>query len=572
MPDFVQFPCVRQVISASYTLAHGITPCVATVDISPQPGFVAQGGRLVFSQGATRLVFDDCKVDAFHFERTSRGMVWRLMILDRRWKWAFGEISGLYNLRQIDGQLVDLVDPADPHADLLAATVKSPRELATLCLEAMGEQGYDVSQLPNDERPRVEWEHANPAQALAALCELLGCRVVLKLDGRVTLAPLGQGAALPNLPEIVSRSLSVDPPERPDSITVVGARRRWQVDLRLEAVAEDVDGKLKPIDDVSYKPAAGWSSIDLPHFHLLADPKLQELARRTVFRCYRIVFPFELPQMGTIRALLRIRPLDRWQVASTIEHGFARRRPAQVWGIWFDGRDVNAVSYPPVNRATQMQALTDPLDDYSKQALYARGFLLDVEQGLVQFHEPVYQLVAGNSGPTLAPATLALRTSIQLRDEQHRGWLRGERRRQNPANARFGTRSRIVRRDEIALASIVQYDYSTFLPTGETSNQVEVDLACDRHLDAVERDYQTRLPEHVTYAGLVPISPDGAIQQVTWQVSSQGVTTRAARNQEVTDRTIGYRERRFLERLRSSLQQPTNAAGQQMQADLAKGW
>ena len=72
------------------------------------------------------------------------GLVWQVSLLDRRWKWAFGQVWGEFNIRD-DGEL------------LVSAFERTPQELAEYLLIAAGESLYDVSQLPNDTRPHVEW-------------------------------------------------------------------------------------------------------------------------------------------------------------------------------------------------------------------------------------------------------------------------------------------------------------------------------------------------------------------------------------------------------------------------------
>jgi hypothetical protein len=155
--------------------------------------------------------------------------------------------------------------------------------LATLLLDAMGETSYDVADLPTDPRPKVEWDYENPAAALASLCDELGFKVVLQLDGTVALRQAGFGAALPSGPQM-SISTEIDPPERPDKITVITGRSRFQADVKLKAVGLDTDGKIKPINDLSYKPAAGWVLGDITEFLDLATKEISEMAKRSVFR------------------------------------------------------------------------------------------------------------------------------------------------------------------------------------------------------------------------------------------------------------------------------------------------
>ena len=105
------------------------------------------------------------------------------------------------------------------------AREQAPQALATLCLQAMGEQNYDVSALLNDARPEVDWSWTNPAEALQALCEGLGCRVVYWLaDDRVQIVTIGQGQPLPDNGLQTFISQGVDPPNTPSSRTQAGRR------------------------------------------------------------------------------------------------------------------------------------------------------------------------------------------------------------------------------------------------------------------------------------------------------------------------------------------------------------
>src|SRR5579871_3314191 len=158
----LSFPGIDLVRSWSFTLSHGITPGVAHVEIAPQSDVPAEIGTMTISFGDVELDFPGCVLDSAQVRRDRSGMVVHLAILDRRWAWRYGAVSGRYNLRQQDGTLD-------------ASTEMAPQDLAALLLSAMGESNFDVSGLPNLARPEVDWVYANPAQELAELAESLGC-------------------------------------------------------------------------------------------------------------------------------------------------------------------------------------------------------------------------------------------------------------------------------------------------------------------------------------------------------------------------------------------------------------
>jgi hypothetical protein len=107
----LSFPGIDQVLSWSFTLSHGISPSAALVEIAPQFGLPAEVGPIVISFGDIALEFADCVLDSANVRRNQSGMIVSLSILDRRWRWRYGQISGRYNrdtiraegLRCLDG-------------------------------------------------------------------------------------------------------------------------------------------------------------------------------------------------------------------------------------------------------------------------------------------------------------------------------------------------------------------------------------------------------------------------------------------------------------------------------------
>jgi hypothetical protein len=77
-------------------------------------------------------------------------------------------VKGAYNLR-------------DRRGELTPWSMKSARELALLCLEAMGAAAFEVD-LPDDSFPSVDWSYANAGEALSALAQAHGRVVIYQLD------------------------------------------------------------------------------------------------------------------------------------------------------------------------------------------------------------------------------------------------------------------------------------------------------------------------------------------------------------------------------------------------------
>src|SRR5581483_10810005 len=225
LQGLASFPGVGSVKSADYTMSHGITPGVCTLVCAPQAGLEAVVGPLVFTFGRAAVTLPDCKIESHVYEQGAAGQLWHLTIHDRRWKWQYGEISGSYNLRAEDGSL-------DPDR------AKAPQDLAKLCLAEMGETAADVSAMPNYTRPLVEWDRTNPAQALAALADEAGCRVVLGLDNVVRVVPTGV---------VREQSPTIKIPDVPRALVVSCGKTRYQCDFGLQAVGLELDGTIVPI-------------------------------------------------------------------------------------------------------------------------------------------------------------------------------------------------------------------------------------------------------------------------------------------------------------------------------------
>lgn len=543
------YPGIGLLLDASVTLAHGISPSSARLSIVPQAALPSEYGTLSITFGNVMIELPGCRLDYGTVERTSTGEVSQVTLLDRRWRWRFGRISGTYNARRDDFSLQQgTAETAD--------TERTPQELATLCLEAMGEGEFDVSDLPNDSRPSVEWDGAVPAEALARLCDELACQVVLQLDNRVAIRRVGVGAALPDL-SVLQRSATINVPERPDAIAVVGSPNRYQVDFRLEAVGLTGDDSptgdaFAPIDQLGYLPTGGWSAVDLPYFHQV-DVASRKLAQKSVFRYYRIETPvvvpgYEGPSGNLVSRLEQILPIEDEQVAAVNESGQLANQPAVVFGVWHpDALDV-------ANSTGQLVPLEEQDETESTGPVYRRAFTIDTARGLVIFAEPVYRnthaSATGSAGfeVVVGPAELVLRAACSVRDPESLTLERYHRQRSTGAGG--GTAPRYLRHDEIVLTHTPQYAQSYALMGVET-NAADVHPMADHYLDAAEAEYEIVEPQFAIYPGVVSVELDGAIRQVSFRIGGSGATTTVTRNNESPHLGQPYKAMRRTERGRA---------------------
>lgn len=517
---------IDSALSCSFTLGHGISPNGGTIDIVPQKFVPDPSGDLRLSDGVKSITFYDVRLDSPFMRRTTQGeQVLTFRVYDRRWRWQFGDIYGRYNFR-------------DSGNTFILNSEKTPQEIATLLLDAMNEVDYDVSQLPNDTRPEVDWIGNNPADELQELAESLGCRVVLKTDNTVALLRQGVGDEIPKTFR-VTKSDGYNPSEVPEILKVISGPVRFQQKFELEAVGKDKNGSIKPIDDLSYAPAGGWEN-ESPYYPLggSSDQEARSLAQETVWKWYRIISP-EFPESvydmdGDVvtNKLRDIIPIDDFLVDNDIDpDNNAIPQKAKIDGVYWAGA--------PAKHTT------------NTYGAFQGSWSLDRDRGIVMFSDFVLLI----DGDKWKPAELYLTCSFTARDEDTRQTVRYFRQR-TLANGIPGTGRKVIRRDEIVPTIKVNYD-SSGTPIGYTKNTTSIQNEADYQLDAAQIAYEDVTTQEGEYIGIFDISPDGAIQQVSWEVRvNDSAKTRASMNSEHNLKVPSYDE---FKRIRQTKQAAQNA-------------
>jgi len=510
-----EFPGIpaTSVIAANYSLGHGITPGVVTVEVPAGMAKPRQEGTCVFSFGSTTLNIEGCKVDTGQ-SRIGQGQIWTYAILDGRWPWQYGYIIGHYNVRRPDGRLREM-------------TEKTPQELATMLLEEMNVASFDVSKMENTRRPEIHWSYENPAQALATLADEVGCRVVYRIDKSVAILPAGEGAALPNY-AAMSIDFTLDTAQLPSGIIVVGAESTYQTRWELEAVGLDDDGLWKLIDDLSYTPTNGWEEEDPETMGNVVEqtnplkPNPRALALQTVWRCYRIKLSESGGPLGdgdfegidtlpdTYRGYLPLSSglIDIQSTETSDEDGVSLERkpkPAMVRGKFFDS-----------------QWLHDMVEDVA----YKGQVSVDGENGIVQFGKPMYEDDDGR----YKEATIVVEVAHPIR--------RADRELERPTWVFDLTGSRSVGKKVLMAPDLkytvkVEYDIDNN-ETGRIDNRVSDKL--DDQAEYLANTFLTSLSTvesgDRSYPGLIDTKTDGAISQISWSIGRGPATTRVSRNSE----------------------------------------
>jgi hypothetical protein len=527
MPDpqgFIDYPNIAKPIGGSYTLSHGINPGSIVISFAPQQQKIPEYGDVTIRYASTQMTFPDCKLVAPLSQLNDAGQIISVTILDRRWQWRFGHISGKYNIRKQDG-------------DVDTATEKTPQELAELLFQAMGEPTGDATALPNDSRPEVDWDFDNPAQELAELCENLGCRIVLNTNNKVHIRRRGVGQPLPDNGKQISVDYGIDAGVRPSQLMLVGGPVKYQTRFSLEAVGLTADGQYLPLDELPYKPAGGWEVDFPPLFGAVLEQhgkEAHQLAQRSVYRAYRIKgtapgggFVFRHGPI-TNASFEDVVPIEDVLVeTSTGPNNVPVPKPAKVVGeFWKD-------------ESLQLDENTGGETDPNQ---YNKSFSVRGEEGLVEFSDPVIRI----DNDKIYPARLFVECAHSLRFSDDRRIYRYTRDRRLPG-LQFTTAPMIINVDEATLTIVQKYNAQN-QPTNVVTNEQQIGSEADQIL--AERVAEFQQPESVEleYAGLIDISPDGAIQQVGWKFGESGAFTNASINSEWDVETPGYEERRRRDR------------------------
>lgn len=553
LQGLVDYPGLNgQFTKAEYTLSAGISPGTVTIEM-PQEivDNLLPSGDVTFSYGDDSFTLPNCVVESVHIDRSLGGYIARVFIKDRRYWWTkTAYLSGHYNLRMPAGPNANEgFNSAVTQADSDATTIRpgtemAPQDLATLCLEQMGEQNYDVSALPNDSRPEVDWSLINPAEALQQLCEGLGCRVTYVVDSdSVTIVTIGQGNDLPNNGQQEFVSVGAQPPQMPSQIDLNGGPTIFQGYILLEAVGVDTNGQILPINKLSYAPQDGWIHAE-PQWAEFTDPIVRPLVDK-IYKMWRLTLPIQVPgnnppPVTDIRQIkLYDRLIDTW--ADPNDSGKQIPKKPELWGN-FDSRNGQTVK-------TQT-TLAEP---YRQLTVDADRWLIFTEDQLYQHQDACYQ-----------PASIGVLICYSVRDPKT--WEPIRYLRQRNLQSGNNTQPQLVHREEIFVkyrgifqSWQNQNGVPQFMLTGSTDNIASdnIDQEADYYLDAAQNEYIEIDALDVPYAGIVPIQVDGLIHQVTYSIVCPGESgsggkteTRASLAMEHNPYVLPWSARRRIEERR----------------------
>lgn len=610
-------PGLTKIIGATVPRHHGITPNCISIECAPQDRLPPRVGTLTLQYDKTVIKMPECLIDSTHFKFDERGNLWSMKLFDFRWKWKFldGKLNGRYNVRLPNGP-VDRLDPL---------TEKPMRELIDACTKLIklpnGKKFFVLGDVPKL-FPQVYWASANPAAELQKLCDSIGFRVVPLFDGTVLLQPKGtgrDGKALAQMPKglpVMYDQVGYDPPEIPNQLVFIASATRFQVTLPLDPVADDVDGTVRPLDKVSYKPTdnalanvpgfrglgGGWGAdlINFMNVKLVKDlskwynlPNPRELARASVYRKFRVRV---LRQDGTpfvdwpdktgskdiyipgcpvrVDDVRQILPMGQ-QLLEPVQtdEGWFRFTDTIIWGQFANGfqnnypDDVSDYDTIPKYMIDGREPLTGALSgDKTATVLQPDQFSLDGETGIVTINGPILGRIYkyDSSGRIIAP-NLWIRTTVQVsspttwvpvREETYFNVTGVSK------DNKIGAEIVAVRDADLFRRVVPAYgpDMITLKKVNDTSEQESYKKAVEKLVEQQIKTYQDLRPAAAEYIGWHDVRPDGGREEVVFTLSQRGSFTQVSLFNERFVLQLGYEDRRFLEKAADERSDPAKKA------------
>lgn len=484
-----RFNGIGCVDSASFSLRAGVSPSTGSISMplewTPNSDFgylELQGEQGWVSIGPMYIV-DPVITEG------ENGQYVQATIADRRVNWKNGFVVGVYN------QVINGIPDEE----------KTLTELFDICFAAYGESPV-YHNVPGV-YPAVIWEYVNPATAIAELCEKYGLEVTLGLDSAVHVAPKNEFRILPS-GWITQAERTIKNNPIPTTIRVVGNRIINEKTYQLKAVGLETDGKLKWINDLTYKPTGGWGASAVNHFEDVTDEDERDLARKCIYRWY-MWDPDDVTTGGTRKAHL---PWMTELARTATEDGEKKRMKPY---IWVKEAQTDSITW------TNKTVAEAPADGYS----------IDYERGLVKFDRLMVKVSSSPSQtPTFTDADVYFYGSHEMNTDDGDDFYYYD-------YALGGVGGIFIHQDR---ALTLFEDEGT----PDATELADLNTFAAEIVSKIAATYEYIDPETLVYPFVVPIEPWGQIKSVTWQISEAGAfTTVSTGREEVRPFLPSYEER-----------------------------
>ncbi|HUW30713.1 MAG TPA: hypothetical protein VM223_03810, partial [Planctomycetota bacterium] len=306
----------------------------------------------------------------------------------------------------------------------------------------------------------------------------------------------------------------------PKTIRIVGDRTINQItSTALEAVGEETDGSIAPLEDLTYGPSllatdtvlSGWTwgRELLVGFANIANEQQQALAKKCAFRWWRLTLPEACMDPGLILNHLVDTMID--------EEGNYRKRRPYLTGAWGEEKDgayhTNYHAGSPYG-----QIPVEPTID---------GLLIKTDR-------PLFFGIFESADPQVphdiaAPGGLSLTFAFESAPDEF-GYYEYDYEPSNPTTDDV----QIVRVPGLRLER--KYNATTKLYEDENLDALD-EIALELAL-AEAAKYADTTPAGYSYVGIVQVEPDGATRRIQFRMSVDGAGTETEKNFE---RLVGGR-------------------------------
>lgn len=459
---------------------------------------------------------------------------------------------------------------------ILPATMKKPQELAAMIFKEIGykDNQFDVSRMPNDTYPEINWNLTTADSALDDLCKQLNCHVTLSHEDVPVIYPEGFGKDLPAVPSS-QQSATFDIGLVPGRVMVASAPVMFQLDFPIFPVGLDLDNQVKPIDDLSYTPISGWKSCD-SFANVTVKGKqyrqdtykeyftAKKLAEQCIYKWWQIKVPEELNGKMPYFNLPIVSPAQFFPLLDSQIETFALSADEVV------KKDDNLFDKTMYNRLEPMifgrfdadngyRTNNDPYDQLNKSrqsiqhigfAVWDRGLRIDNDRMVIITDERIRQTYGGLAGPDV----LYLRVACNFHSHNTRAPFRLEIHKEMKDAPDQKSKSVVVRDDVVPEVIFKWTNERTASPDSDRQslktiqsrdNIAEVKEKLQYYLGFELLKHQPKIPSSITTPVLFPFSPDGQIAQVNFRIEGNGfIGTGIFRQREDVTNLVTYDERR----------------------------
>ncbi len=474
------------IISLDARLRRGTSPGTFRIRLPHDSDLVVDANDLVFASDGGPITFRGCVPDlsTLRTEHRDGKREWVLTLRDRRATWPGYRISGRYNRRYRDNSID-------------GGTEMNAESIAALAMASVEESG--LSSILPETYPGIDWNDTPSDQAINELLKFLPGHVCRDVDDKYSIRTTDQGDGMStDWPAIIPDFLATIE-GGPKKIRVKCNKTWFGAAMRLQAVGLDTDYTYKPIDQLSYTPANGWEH-EWPTLFSGVQQFNRMRAFETVFRCYQVVAPQNLPFNESVYISdLSDLELDTHRVT----FGASEPAPAYVTGTYYPWGD------HPYNVADCPLVCCD--------------FTIDKPNRLIRFEYPIFKI-----GNCIQPADLLLHTGFHLRDYDDGDWIRES----FEIERDYGTGEFVL--DIPYLWRARTLGYLNCQTVAEQDNRDDLHDEAKVYLDAWKDHFDTiREKRHLSIAGLHPVELNGKLAQVVYRLGrGQVPQTRVSMNFE----------------------------------------